>query len=71
MALESRHRLPRVHNYTEIKWPPAYADPVRMANIAQMVNVLQAMILTNKEKMVLTPPTYTVTFPPRQKGLAS
>jgi alpha-N-arabinofuranosidase len=30
-----------------------------MANIAQMVNVLQAMILTNKEKMVLTP-TYHV-----------
>jgi alpha-N-arabinofuranosidase len=32
-----------------------HADRVRMANIAQMVNVLQAMILTNKEKMVLTP----------------
>jgi alpha-L-arabinofuranosidase len=30
-----------------------------MANIAQMVNVLQAMILTDKEKMVLTP-TYHV-----------
>ena len=26
-----------------------------MANIAQMVNVLQAMILTDKEKMLLTP----------------
>src|SRR4029079_13583929 len=36
-----------------------HADRVRMANIAQMVNVLQAMILTNKEKMVLTP-TYHV-----------
>jgi alpha-N-arabinofuranosidase len=35
------------------------ADRVRMANIAQMVNVLQAMIMTNKEKMVLTP-TYHV-----------
>jgi alpha-N-arabinofuranosidase len=35
------------------------ADRVRMANIAQMINVLQAMILTNKEKMVLTP-TYHV-----------
>lgn len=34
------------------------ADRVRMANIAQMVNVLQAMILTNKEKMVLTPTYY-------------
>jgi len=31
------------------------ADRVRMANIAQMINVLQAMILTDKEKMVLTP----------------
>ena len=32
---------------------------VRMANIAQMVNVLQAMILTDKDKMLLTP-TYHV-----------
>jgi len=32
---------------------------VRMANIAQMVNVLQAMILTDKEKMTVTP-TYHV-----------
>jgi len=30
-----------------------------MANIAQMINVLQAMILTEKEKMLLTP-TYHV-----------
>jgi alpha-N-arabinofuranosidase len=30
-----------------------------MANIAQMINVLQAMILTDKEKMILTP-TYHV-----------
>ncbi|HKT46298.1 MAG TPA: alpha-L-arabinofuranosidase C-terminal domain-containing protein [Candidatus Acidoferrales bacterium] len=36
-----------------------HADRVRMANIAQMVNVLQAMIITDKEKMVLTP-TYHV-----------
>jgi alpha-L-arabinofuranosidase len=36
-----------------------HADRVRMANIAQMVNVLQAMILTDKEKIVLTP-TYHV-----------
>lgn len=35
------------------------ADRVRIANIAQMINVLQAMILTDKEKMVLTP-TYHV-----------
>jgi alpha-N-arabinofuranosidase len=36
-----------------------HADRVRMANIAQMVNVLQAMILTEGPKMVLTP-TYHV-----------
>jgi alpha-L-arabinofuranosidase len=36
-----------------------HAERVRMANIAQMVNVLQAMILTDKEKVVLTP-TYHV-----------
>ena len=36
-----------------------HAERVRMANIAQMVNVLQAMILTDKEKMILTP-TYHV-----------
>jgi len=36
-----------------------HCDRVRMANIAQMINVLQAMILTDKEKMILTP-TYHV-----------
>jgi alpha-N-arabinofuranosidase len=36
-----------------------HADRVRMANIAQMVNVLQAMILTRGPEMVLTP-TYHV-----------
>jgi alpha-N-arabinofuranosidase len=36
-----------------------HADRVRMANIAQMINVLQAMILTDKDRMVLTP-TYHV-----------
>jgi len=35
-----------------------HADRVRGANIAQMINVLQAMILTDKEKMVLTPTYY-------------
>ena len=35
-----------------------HADRVRMANIAQMINVLQAMIMTDKEKMVLTPSYY-------------
>jgi len=36
-----------------------HADRVRGANIAQMINVLQAMVLTEQEKMVLTP-TYHV-----------
>ena len=36
-----------------------HADRVRMANIAQTVNVLQAIILTDGEKMLLTP-TYHV-----------
>jgi alpha-N-arabinofuranosidase len=35
-----------------------HADRVRMGNIAQMVNVLQAMILTEQEKMLLTPTYY-------------
>jgi alpha-N-arabinofuranosidase len=37
----------------------SHADRVRIANIAQMVNVLQAMILTDGSKMTLTP-TYHV-----------
>jgi alpha-N-arabinofuranosidase len=32
-----------------------HAERVKMANMAQMVNVLQAMIVTDKERMVLTP----------------
>jgi alpha-L-arabinofuranosidase len=36
-----------------------HADRVRHTNIAQMINVLQAMILTDRDKMVLTP-TYHV-----------
>ena len=32
-----------------------HSDRVKLAAIAQMVNVLQAMILTDKEKMLLTP----------------
>ncbi|WP_448664214.1 alpha-N-arabinofuranosidase [Sphingomonas sp. CJ20] len=36
-----------------------HADRVKMTNIAQMINVLQAMILTDKDRMVLTP-TYHV-----------
>jgi Alpha-L-arabinofuranosidase len=35
-----------------------HADRVRGANIAQMINVLQALILTDHEKMVLTPTYY-------------
>jgi alpha-N-arabinofuranosidase len=36
-----------------------HCDRVRMANLAQTVNVLQAVILTKEEKMLLTP-TYHV-----------
>ncbi len=36
-----------------------HSDRVKGANIAQMINVLQALILTDREKMVLTP-TYHV-----------
>lgn len=35
-----------------------HCDRVKMANIAQMVNVLQAMILTEGDQMVLTPTYY-------------
>jgi len=35
-----------------------HADRVRGANIAQMINVLQAMIMTDRENMVLTPTYY-------------
>lgn len=36
-----------------------HSDRVRMANLAQTVNVLQAVVLTDEEKMILTP-TYHV-----------
>lgn len=36
-----------------------YAERVQMANIAQTINVLQAVALTDREKMILTP-TYHV-----------
>jgi alpha-N-arabinofuranosidase len=47
-----------------------HADRVRMSAIAQMVNVLQAMILTEGPKMVLTP-TYHVfeMYKPWQDGI--
>ncbi|UEG51817.1 alpha-N-arabinofuranosidase [Mucilaginibacter daejeonensis] len=35
-----------------------HCDRVRMAELAQTVNVLQALILTDKEKMLLTPTYY-------------
>lgn len=35
-----------------------YTDRIRMANIAQVVNVLQSMILTKGDKIVLTPTYY-------------
>jgi alpha-L-arabinofuranosidase len=37
-----------------------HADRVKMANIAQTVNVLQAVILTKEEKMILTPTYYVM-----------
>lgn len=48
-----------------------HAQRVRMTNIAQMVNVLQAMILTDGPRMVLTP-TYHVfdMYRPFQDGTA-
>ncbi|RYY67076.1 MAG: alpha-N-arabinofuranosidase, partial [Chitinophagaceae bacterium] len=36
-----------------------HCDRVKMANLAQIINVLQAVILTDEEKMILTP-TYHV-----------
>lgn len=36
-----------------------HTDRIRMANVAQMVNVLQCLIITDKDRMVLTP-TYHV-----------
>ncbi len=36
-----------------------HCDRIRMANLAQLVNVLQSVILTNKQKIILTP-TYHV-----------
>lgn len=36
-----------------------HSERVRMANLAQTINVLQAVLLTNEEKMILTP-TYHV-----------
>ena len=35
-----------------------HSDRVRMANLAQTINVLQALILTDEDKMLLTPTYY-------------
>jgi alpha-L-arabinofuranosidase len=35
-----------------------HADRVKMANLAQTVNVLQALVLTDKDRMLLTPTYY-------------
>jgi alpha-N-arabinofuranosidase len=35
-----------------------HCDRVKMANIAQIVNVLQSMVLTKADKMILTPTYY-------------
>jgi alpha-N-arabinofuranosidase len=35
-----------------------HCDRVKMANLAQIVNVLQSLVLTDKEKMLLTPTYY-------------
>jgi len=37
-----------------------HCSRVKMANLAQVINVLQAVILTNEEKMVLTPTYYVM-----------
>ncbi len=49
----------------------AHADRLVMANIAQMVNVLQAMVLTDGDRMLLTP-TYHVfdLYRPHQNALS-
>ena len=37
-----------------------HSQRVRMANLAQTINVLQAIILTNEDKMILTPTYYVM-----------
>ncbi|MCD8287867.1 MAG: alpha-N-arabinofuranosidase [Porphyromonadaceae bacterium] len=47
-----------------------HIDRIRMTNIAQMVNVLQSMILTEGEKMVITPTYYVFEmYKPHQDAL--
>jgi alpha-L-arabinofuranosidase len=48
-----------------------HADKVVMTNIAQTINVLQAMILTQEEKLVVTPTGYVYEmYAPHQGGTA-
>src|SRR2546430_12719515 len=48
-----------------------HADRVRMANIAQMVNVLQAVLQTDGPRMVRTPTYYAfLMYPPFQGASA-
>ena len=48
-----------------------HADKVVMANIAQTINVLQAMVLTEGEKMLVTPTGYVYElYSPHQGGTA-
>lgn len=48
-----------------------YADRVRMANIAQIANVLQSMVLTKGDKMVLSPTYYVFRmYTPHQDALS-
>ena len=46
-----------------------YTDRIKMANIAQVVNVLQAMILTRDDQMLLTPTYHVFTmYKPHKLG---
>jgi alpha-N-arabinofuranosidase len=47
-----------------------HAARVRMANLAQMVNVLQSLILTDKEKLLLTPTYHVFDLYQGHKGAA-
>jgi alpha-N-arabinofuranosidase len=48
-----------------------HAARVRMANVAQMVNVLQSLILTDQEKMLLTPTYHVFELYQRHQGATS
>lgn len=48
-----------------------HLDRVKMANIAQAVNVLQAMILTKEEQMILTPTYHVFKFHTVHHGATS